>query len=160
MTHVQRLGRAMQRALPRLLFALLSTAVVVVFSEKMYWYVTGYDFAMLIVGYFLPTYAFLTIVDTFHIKRLAPLFLAAAVFGYLVEGVIVPIIYENGPLSWFSLSYTPLAWHAPLSILFGWYSAAAVAGRRAGEMAGGRQRGGGPVLGLVVPGLVAAGESG
>jgi hypothetical protein len=107
--------------LGRLFFALLSTAVVIILSEKMYWYVTGYVFFELFLGYFLPTFAFLTVVDTFRIRRLAPLFLAAAVFGYLVEGVIVPIIYEDGLFGWFGASYTPLAWHAPLSIIFGWY---------------------------------------
>jgi hypothetical protein len=107
--------------LGRLLFALLSTAVVIIFSEKLYWYVTGYVYFELFLGYFLPTFAFLTVVDAFRIRRLAPLFLAAAVYGYLVEGVIVPVIYEDGLFGWFGASYTPLAWHAPLSIIFGWY---------------------------------------
>lgn len=117
-----RLSPGLRAALGRVLFALLTTAVAVVFSEKMYWYVTGYAFFdLLLVGYFLPIYAFLTLIDTARVRGLAPLFLAAAVFGYLVEGVIVPIIYEDGLLGWFNFSYTPLAWHAPLSIIFGWY---------------------------------------
>lgn len=121
MTLPDRIRETAPGVLSRLLFALLSTAVVVVFSEKMYWYVTGYGLADLLVGYFLPTFAFLTIVDFFRVRRLAPLFLVAAVFGFLVEGVIVGKIYEGGPFSWFNLAYTPLAWHAPLSIVFGWY---------------------------------------
>ena len=51
MTLRERLGPA----LGRVGFALLLAAVVVPFSEKMYWYVTGYGLADLLLGYFLPS---------------------------------------------------------------------------------------------------------
>ena len=108
-------------ALGRVGFALLLAAVAVPFSEKMYWYVTGYGLADLLLGYFLPAYILLWIVDAFRVRQVAALFLAAAVFGFLVEGVMVGTLYEGGPLGLFNVSYTPLAWHAPLSILFGWH---------------------------------------
>lgn len=102
-------------------FALLVAAVTVVFSEKMYWYVTGYGLLDLLVGYFFPAWVLLWVIDAFRVRRVAPLFLAAAVFGFLTEGVLVGTIYEGGPLGLFNVSYTPLAWHAPLSVLFGWH---------------------------------------
>ena len=108
--------------LGRVAFALLSAAVVIVFSEKMFWYVTGYSFLDLLLGYFFPTFVLLWVIDAFRVRRLAPLFLAGAVFGFLAEGMLVGTIYEGGPLNWFSVSYTPLAWHAPLSVVFGWYA--------------------------------------
>lgn len=118
----ERLGNTVRGILPRLAFVLASTAIVIVFSEKYFWYVTGFGFADLLLGYFFPTAVFLMLVEAFRIRHLAPLFLAAAVFGFLTEGVLVGTIYEGGPLGLFNLSYTPLAWHAPLSIVFGWYA--------------------------------------
>ena len=108
--------------LGRVGFALLSAAVLIVFSEKMFWYVTGYSFLDLLIGYFFPAFVLLWVIDAFRVRRLAPLFLAGAVFGFLAEGMLVGTIYEGGPLNWFSVSYTPLAWHAPLSVVFGWYA--------------------------------------
>lgn len=108
-------------ALNRLVFALLTSAVLLVFSEKLFWYVTGYSYFDLLIGYFFPAWALLWIIDTFRVRRLAPLFLAAAVFGFLTEGMLVGTLYGAGPLDLFSVSYTSLAWHAPLSVLFGWY---------------------------------------
>lgn len=108
--------------LGRIGFALLSAAVLIVFSEKMFWYVTGYSFLDLLLGYFFPAFILLWVIDAFRVRRLAPLFLAGAVFGFLAEGMLVGTIYEGGPLNWFSVSYTPLAWHAPLSVVFGWYA--------------------------------------
>ncbi|MBP6786349.1 MAG: hypothetical protein KA170_02085 [Candidatus Promineofilum sp.] len=117
MAHFHRLRAPLQR----FAFALLLSAVAVVFSEKMYWYVTGYGLLDLLLGYFFPSYIVLWIIDAFRVRRLAPLFLAAAVFGFVAEGVLVGTIYEGGPMGLFSISYTPLAWHAPLTVLFGWW---------------------------------------
>ena len=107
--------------LDRLAFALLSAAVLLVFSEKLFWYVTGYGFLDLLLGYALPAFVLIWVVDAFRVRRLAPLFLAAAVFGFVAEGMLTNTLYEGGPLAWFSASYTPLAWHAPLSVVFGWW---------------------------------------
>lgn len=108
-------------ALGRIAFALLSAAVLLVFSEKLFWYVTGYGTLDLLAGYFFPAFVLLWVIDTFRVRRLAPLFLAAAVFGFVAEGMLTNTLYEGGPLAWFSASWTPLAWHAPLSVVFGWW---------------------------------------
>ncbi len=108
-------------ALGRIAFALLSAAVLLVFSEKLFWYVTGYGVFDLLAGYFFPAFVLLWVIDAFRVRRLAPLFLAAAVFGFVAEGMLTATLYEGGPLAWFSASWTPLAWHAPLSVVFGWW---------------------------------------
>jgi hypothetical protein len=105
----------------RLVFLLLSTAVLIFFSEKVYWYTDGYAFRDLLLGYALPAFVLLWAVQTFRVRQLASLFLCAALYGLLVEGVLVGVIYEGGLFGWFNISYTPLAWHAPLSVIFGWY---------------------------------------
>jgi len=115
------IAQRLRPALGRLAFALLSAAVLLVFSEKLFWYVTGYGFFDLLIGYFFPAFVLLWIIDVFRVRRLAPLFLAAAVFGFVAEGMLTHTLYEGGPLAWFSASYTPLAWHAPLSVVFGWW---------------------------------------
>ena len=115
------IAQRLRPALGRLAFALLSSAVLLVFSEKLFWYVTGYGFLDLLFGYFLPAFALIWLVGAFRVRRLAPLFLAAAVFGFVAEGMLTNTLYEGGPLAWFSASYTPLAWHAPLSVVFGWW---------------------------------------
>jgi hypothetical protein len=111
----------MQSFFNRLLFAALSAAILVVFSEKVYWYIQGYGFLELLLYYFFPTYVFLWAIEAFRVRRWAPLFLAAALYGFLVEGVLTPVLYEDGLLGLFHVSYTSLAWHALVSVLFGWY---------------------------------------
>ena len=111
----------MQSFFNRILFAAMSAAILVVFSEKIYWYIQGYGFLELLLYYFFPTYVFLWAIEAFHVRRWAPLFLAAALYGFLVEGVLAPVLYEDGLLGLFHVSYTSLAWHALISVLFGWY---------------------------------------
>lgn len=114
-------GARLRPALGRLAFALLTAAILVVFSEKLFWYVTGYTLLDLLAGYFFPAFVLLAVVDVFRVRRPAALFLAAAVFGFVAEGMLTNTLYAGGPLAWFSVSYTPLAWHAPLSVVFGWW---------------------------------------
>lgn len=45
-------------------------------------------------------------------------FLAGALYGWLVEGVIVTTVIDDLPLT---LSYTGLAWHALFTVLLGWW---------------------------------------
>lgn len=54
-------------------------------------------------------------------------FLAGALYGWLVEGVIVTTVIDDLPLS---LSYTGLAWHALFTVLLGWWWVPRVLQRR------------------------------
>ncbi|MCG2787482.1 MAG: hypothetical protein L6461_20525 [Anaerolineae bacterium] len=71
------------------------------------------------VAYSLAAFVFLTLISAFRVTSKWGLFLAAAVFGWLVEGVIVQTTYEQLPLS---ISFTGLAWHALISVMLGWYA--------------------------------------
>ncbi len=45
-------------------------------------------------------------------------FLVGALYGWLIEGVLVTTVVEDLPLS---ISYTGLAWHALFTVLLGWW---------------------------------------
>ena len=94
---------------------------MVTFSEHTYWPVHGYDLLGPALFYVPPSFVCLWAVEFFRVRRLAPLFLCGALYGFVVEGIITPAMYEDGLLGWFHMSYTPLAWHAPLSVMLGWY---------------------------------------
>ncbi|HLD07749.1 MAG TPA: hypothetical protein VJB60_01665 [Candidatus Peribacterales bacterium] len=67
-------------------------------------------------------YAFLLIVSHFRVRNIWALFLAGAAFGWLGEGVYAQTFFgaEAAALP-ITISWTALAWHAPLNVLFGWY---------------------------------------
>lgn len=94
------------------------------YSEHLFWARprpedTPLDWFWTWLAYSLAAYAFLVTVSVFRARTLAALFLCGALFGWLVEGVIVQTTYENLPLS---ISFTGLAWHALISVGVGWYA--------------------------------------
>ncbi len=113
--------QAVQQIGMRLLFVYVTAVILVFFSEKSYWYIQGFDILGPALFYFFPTAIFLWSIEQFHVRRLGPLFLSAALYGFLVEGILAPILYQDGLFGWFHVSYTSLAWHAPLSVMFGFY---------------------------------------
>ncbi len=70
------------------------------------------------VVYSLAGYVVLALIRAARIRTVWALYLAAAVFGWLVEGVFVQTTYDDLPLS---ISWTGLAWHALLSVGVGWF---------------------------------------
>lgn len=57
-------------------------------------------------------------IDRFRVRSVWALFLAGAVFGWLTEGTIVPVIYEAVPGT---IAWPSLGWHALVDVLLGWY---------------------------------------
>jgi hypothetical protein len=110
----------MKNFLARLVFVLLSTTAMVFFSEKAYWYVQGYEIGGLILYYAFPVYACLWALDTFRVRRLSGVVLIGALFAFLVEGVLTPVIYEAGLLDPVMPAYF-IGWHGLLSVILGWY---------------------------------------
>ena len=55
-----------------------------------------------------------------RVRRLSALVLAAALFVFLVEGVLTPAIYEAGLFDPVIPALT-IGWHGLLSVIFGWY---------------------------------------
>jgi len=45
--------------------------------------------------------------------------IAGAIYEFVTEGVLTPIVYGAFPFDPFALSYTALAWHTPLAVGFG-----------------------------------------
>ncbi len=71
----------------------------------------------LLLFYGLPAYIFLTAVSLFRARTIWAIFLAGALYGWIVEGVIVWQMYEGLP---FTISWTPLGWHVIIDVLLGW----------------------------------------
>ena len=111
----------MEKFLKKAAFLMLSSIIVVFFSEKSFWYIQGYTLLELYAAYSIPTFFFLWALDAFQVNTLHGLFLASAVFGFIVEGILTPVLYEFGPFDLFQISYTSLGWHAVISAFFGWY---------------------------------------
>ena len=104
----------------RLLFVLLSTAIIVFFSEKAFWYPQGYVISELILFYAIPVYSCFWAIEHFRVRRLPALILIAALFAFLVEGVLTPVIFEAGLFDPVMPAYF-IGWHGLISIIFGWY---------------------------------------
>ena len=110
----------MKNFVHRWLFVGLSTAITVFFSEKVYWYVQGYAYKELVLYYALPVCACLWAIDAFRVRRSPALVLVAALYAFLVEGVLTPVLYEAGLFDPLMPAYF-IGWHGLLSFVFGWY---------------------------------------
>lgn len=118
------LARRTQRLAARLSFVVLSAAIVVVSSEKFYWYPQGFTavgFVELSAFYALPVAATLWVIERYNINRPWPILLASGIFALGVEGIITPVLYEDGPVPALALYF--FAWHGVLSFGFCWYLA-------------------------------------
>lgn len=102
-------------------FVYLSSIILVLFSEKLYWYPPNSNILGLAVFYSIPTFFLLWAISYFDVRQIAPLFLAAALFGLVTEGVLTSIIYEAGLFDITRFAYTSLGWHGIISVMFGWY---------------------------------------
>ncbi|MEM7800944.1 MAG: hypothetical protein AAF633_17255, partial [Chloroflexota bacterium] len=106
--------------LRRLVFTILVTFITVFFSEKAYWYPTGYPIFELILFYSPIVYASLWAIDAFKVRSLSGLILVSALYAFLVEGVFTPVLYEGGIFNPTMAAYF-IGWHGLLGIIFGFY---------------------------------------
>ena len=108
----------------RVLVAFAAGYILMYYSELVFWarYDPAYtglpDLLFTFLVYSLVTYSFFSVITVFRVRTLWALFLAGAVYGWLLEGVVVQTMYEHFPLQ---ISFTGLAWHALISVLIGWY---------------------------------------
>ncbi|NJE04695.1 hypothetical protein E3E36_00720 [Thermococcus sp. M36] len=125
----------MERAIIRRLVMMLSLGYILFFySETMFWARWRPDdtFSGLIMTwlvYSVLAFFVLLMVNRFGVGDVYSVFLVGAVFGWLVEGVVVQTVYADFP---FGIVWTPLAWHALISVLAGVY----LAGKALGEWEG------------------------
>jgi hypothetical protein len=101
--------------------------VLFFFSERMFWSLwrptdnVG-DLVATWLFYCLAGYILLAVIRLSRAATIPALFLCGAVFGWLVEGVYAMTMYGDASLPFpFTISWTALAWHAPLSVVVGWY---------------------------------------
>ena len=109
-------------ALRRLAFVYVSALIMVVGSERMFWYYDDADlptFAELGAFYAIGVYALLWVMERFRTTSFWSFLLAVPVFGYVIEGVITPVLYEGGPTPVFPAYFT--GWHGLLSVVVLWY---------------------------------------
>ena len=110
----------MTSLIKRWLYILVTGFILVFFSELLFW---GTNSLLGLVEtwlfYSLAAFVTLAAIAHFRVNTIGPLFLVGALYGWLVEGVIVQTTYENLPIS---LSDTALSWHALITILVGWYA--------------------------------------
>ncbi len=111
----------MRSFLARWGFVGLSATIMVFFSEKVFWYPQGYAIVELILYYAIPTAACLWLIEIFHVRNLSEVVLVGALYAFLVEGVLTPVIYEAGLTDPVMPVYF-IGWHGLLSFVIGWYS--------------------------------------
>lgn len=98
-------------------FAFLVGVAAAVSSERMFWYWASEPSGMIEVGAFygLLLAGSLWLIDRFRVHELVGLALVLPTAGYLVEGILTPILYTGGPM----VPFFPLwfaAWHGVLSL--------------------------------------------
>lgn len=76
------------------------------------------ELAQLFLIYSLMAYLLFSLIEHFQIRSFPALFLAGAAYGWMLEGMVVATLYESVP---FSISFTTLAWHAPVDVVLGLY---------------------------------------
>jgi hypothetical protein len=97
------------------------------FSETVFWSLWRPDENPLIRAGGVLFYAFLgyilmALVATYRVRDVWTLMVAGACFGWVGEGVFAMTVFGAGgiPLP-YTIAWTALAWHAPLSVVVGWW---------------------------------------
>ena len=112
----------------RVAITLCSGYIIVYFGEFVFWATPdreGMDLGGMVavwVLYSIMAYPFLCVVSYFRVREPWAVFLAGAFYGWFEEGLVVQTTYGT-PATPFpmSISFTALAWHAPLDVFVGWY---------------------------------------
>ena len=115
------LRRRAARLLQRLAFVLCVAAVLVVWSEKAYWYVQGWAFVELVAVYALPAGVMLWVASSVRASGWRAAILLGALFALLLEGIVTPVLYEDGPLPVLTVYF--VGWHGVGSVVVLWYGA-------------------------------------
>lgn len=114
--------------LRRLALALCSGYIIVYYGEFVFWATPdreGLNVGGMIavwILYSIMAYPFLCVVSHFQVRDPWAVFLAGAFYGWFEEGLVVQTTYGSADTPFpMSISFTALAWHAPIDIFVGWY---------------------------------------
>lgn len=105
-------------------FVYLTSTIVVMASERVFWYWAGFtvdSVFMLGTFYLIPTAAALWALAHARATRWYQVILAGAFFGFVVEGVLTPMLYLDGPLPIMAAMF--VGWHGTLAFFGFWYLA-------------------------------------
>jgi hypothetical protein len=119
----------MKRCAMNLAAALATVYILFFFSERLFWTVwwpgsSLVDVVVTWLAYSAIAYLFLAAVYFFRADDAWSVFLAGAIYGWLVEGGLADTLYgtqPSAPLP-YSISLTGLSWHALISVLVGWWA--------------------------------------
>ncbi|MFV1949869.1 MAG: hypothetical protein ACC633_08065 [Anaerolineales bacterium] len=76
------------------------------------------DLGLTYLAYVMMAYVLFSLIRVFRVRSLPALFIAGAAYGWILEGMVVSTIFKELPLN---LSFTGLAWHAPIDVVLGLY---------------------------------------
>jgi len=105
-------------------FVYLTAVILVMASERMYWYWAGFtpeSVLALGVFYAVPAAVALWAMALVPSYRTRQVVLAGAVFAFIVEGVLTPVIYTDGPLPVLAALF--VGWHGIIAFFGFWYLA-------------------------------------
>lgn len=118
----------MKAFLERVAVALCSGYVIVYYGEFVFWAtpdregLNGTGMLAVWLLYSIMAYPFLWVVSYFKVRDPWAMFLAGAFYGWFEEGLVVQTTYGSPDTPFpMSISFTALAWHAPIDIWVGWY---------------------------------------
>ncbi len=109
----------LQTVFRKVLLLIAAGAMFVSVSEFWFYPVDeGVGHIGILLAYGILGYVFFLILNHYSVHTFWGFFLAASVFGFLVEGVPVPVLFTALP---FTIVWTSLAWHALITVTIFWY---------------------------------------
>jgi hypothetical protein len=121
--------QAMRQGWINLLIAISVGYILFFFSERLFWTVWWPDNSLVDLfvtwlAYSAVTYLFLALVSWSRANDVWSVFLAGAVYGWLVEGGLANTLYGTQASAPFpiSIAVTALSWHALISVMIGWWA--------------------------------------
>lgn len=114
--------RRWRATLSMLAFVALTSLILVLGAERMYWTFGGLSEQTLVLVpmyYLVPTAALIWTLAVTKASSAPSVVLGAVVFAFVTEGVLTPVLYEDGPLPLLALMF--VGWHGVLAVLVLWY---------------------------------------
>jgi len=103
-------------------FVALSAVIVTMASERVYWYWAGLNVGSIVeisLFYLIPVTGALWALAHTKATRVHQVVLGGAFFAFLVEGVLTPVIYSDGPLPIMAAMF--VGWHGIVAFVGFWY---------------------------------------
>lgn len=75
------------------------------------------------IAYTLASLVAYGLMRRYRVSSWKGMFVVGAIYGWLIEGAVVATMYGTELPIWATISYTSLAWHALVTVVFGWFYA-------------------------------------